>query len=145
MKIGFGKVNKFAMIPEEKAGIIPIVAPRSLEIQAGERIDLKTGLVVRVPEGCILSIQSEPSILVHKGLEVLGPIFVAPENESELIIPLLNVGKGQLNLHAGMQVAVAMLHITEPVEIETFSPEEPKVLKRQPRGPRSAPFKFEVS
>ncbi len=145
MKIGFGKVNKLAKIPEEKAGIIPIVTPKPLEIQAGERIDLKTGLVVRVPEGCILSIQSEPSILVHKGLEVLGPIFVAPENESELIIPLLNVGKGQLNLHAGMQVAVAMLHITEPVEIETFSPEEPKVLKRQPRGPRGAPFKFEVS
>lgn len=145
MKIGFGKVNKLATIPEERAGIIPIVTPTPLEIQAGERIDLKTGLVVRVPEGYILSIQSEPSILVHKGLEVLGPTFVAPEDESELIIPLLNVGKGQLNLHPGMQVAVAMLHMTEPVEIETFSPEEPKVLKRRPRRPRNDPFKFEVS
>ncbi len=145
MKIGFGKVNKLAMIPEQRAGFIPIATPKPLEIQAGERIDLKTGLVVRVPEGCILSIQSEPSILVHKGLEVLGPIFVAPEDAAELIIPLLNVGQGQLNLHPGMQVAVAMLHITEPVEIETFRPEEPKVLKRQPKRPRSGPFKFEVS
>ena len=145
MKIGFGKVNKLAMIPEENAGIIPIVTPTPLEIQAGERIDLKTGLVVRVPEGYILGIQSEPSILVHKGLEVLGPTFVAPEDEAELIIPLLNVGKGQLNLHSGMQVAVALLHVFEPVEIETFSPEEPKVLKRPPRRPRSDPFKFEVS
>lgn len=145
MKIGFGKVNKLATIPEESASIIPIMTPTPLEIQSGERVDLKTGLVVRVPAGCILSIQSEPSILVHKGLEVLGPIFVAPEDEAELIIPLFNVGKRQLNLHPGMQVAVAMLHMTEPVEIETFSPEEPKVLKRPPRRPRSGPFKFEVS
>ncbi len=145
MKIGFGKVNKLARIPEENAGIIPIVTPTPLEIQTGERIDLKTGLVVCVPEGCILSIQSDPSILVHKGLEVLGPTFVAPASEAELIIPLLNVGKGQLNLHPGMQVAVAMLHVIEPVEIETFSPEEPKVLKRQLKRPRSGPFKFEVN
>ncbi len=145
MKIGFGKVNKLAVIPKESSGIIPIVTPIPLEIQAGERIDLKTGLVVRVPEGYILTVQSSPGVLVDKGLEVLGPTFVVPEDEGELKIPLLNVGKGQLNLHPGMQVAVAMLRITEPVEIETFSPEEPKGLKRQPRRPKGDPFKFEVS
>jgi len=145
MKIGFGKVNKLAVIPGESDGIIPIVTPTPLEIQAGERIDLKTGLVVRVPEGYILIIQSSPGLLVDKGLEVLGPTIVAPDDDSQLIIPLFNVGKGQLNLHPGMQVAIAFLWSVEPVEIETFSPEEPKVLKRQPRRPKGDPFKFEVS
>jgi dUTPase len=145
MKIGFGKVNKLAVIPKESSGIIPIVTPIPLEIQAGERVDLKTGLMVRVPEGYILHIQSSPGVLVDKGLEVLGPTFVAPEDEGELKIPLLNVGRGQLNLHPGMQVAVAIPRSLEPVEIETFSPEEPKVLPRQPRRPKGDPFKFEVS
>jgi len=145
MKIGFGKVNKLAMIPEGTTGIIPIVTPTPLEIQMGERIDLKTGLVVHVPEGYILNIQSSPEVLVQKGLEVLGPTFVVPEDESELTVPLLNVGKGQLNLHPGMQVAVAILQSIEAVEIEAFSPQEQKVERLQKKRPKGDRFKFEVS
>jgi dUTPase len=146
MRIEFGKLNKLAVIPEGQA-VLPLVTPIPLELQAGERVDLKTGLSVRVPEGYILSIQSSPALLVHKGLEVLGLTYVAPEDEEELKIPLFNVGKSQLNLHPGMQVAVAILQIAEAIEIEEFSPEKPKALKRQPRtrGDKKDRFKFEVS
>jgi len=63
MRIGFGKINKHAVIPSGN-GVLPLVTPIPLELQAGERLDLKTGLVVQVPEGYILSIQSSPAVLV---------------------------------------------------------------------------------
>ena len=89
MRLGFGKINTHARVPESGT-VMSLVAPVPLVLQAGERLDLGTGLCVRVPEGYILSIQSSPALLVHKGLEVLGPTFVAPGDEDELVIPLYN-------------------------------------------------------
>ncbi len=144
MKLGFGKVNKHAVIPVGDTGVMALVTPVPLELQTGERLDLKTGLVVQVPEGYILSIQSSPSILVHKGLEVLGPTFVSSGDEEELKIPLLNVGKSQINLHPGAQVAVAILHIIEVVEVEEFIPQKQKAVRPKAKSPKGDPFKFEV-
>jgi len=144
MKISFGKINSHARIPEP-GPIMALVTPIPLVLQAGERVDLGTGLCVRVPEGYILSIQSSPALLVHKGLEVLGPIFVASGEEEELMIPLYNVGKAQLDLQPGMQICIAMLHQLESVEIEEFEVEKKKGGRMQVRPPKGDPFKFEVS
>ena len=145
MRIGFGKLNKHAIIPVGDTGIISIATPIPLELQVGERVDLKTGLVVQVPEGYILSIQSLPWLLIFKGLEVLGPPFVVPEDKDELNVALYNRGKSQINLQPGMQVGVAILQITETIEIEEFSPKEQKIVHPQDRPPKRDPFKFEVS
>lgn len=144
MKIGFGKINSHARLPEP-GSIMPLVTPVPLVLQAGERVDLGTGLCVRVPEGYILSIQSSPALLVHKGLEVLGPTFVVPGDEDELVIPLYNTGKSQLNLQPGMEVCTVMLHQSTSVEIEEFDVEKKKVGRAQVRPPKGDPFKFEVS
>lgn len=145
MRIAFGKLNKKAVIPTGNAGVLPLVTPGPLELQSGERLDLKTGLTARVPEGYILSIQSSPALLTHKGLEVLGPTFITPEDEEEIKIPLYNVGKSQLNLQPGMQVAVAILHLTEEIEVIEFDPRDKQKEKPEPPRRRNDPFKFEVS
>ena len=145
MKLGFGKIKSNASIPGENAGIVSLVTSTPLEIQAGEKIDFKTGLMVRVPEGYILSIQSSPTLLAVSGIEVLGPTFVASEDESEIKIPLYNTSNGQINLHPGAQVAVALLIELEPVEIEEFSPEKQKAGRGTPVRPKKDPFKFKIS
>jgi dUTPase len=146
MKIGFGKLNEQARVPKMQGGGLPLTTPSPLELQAGERVDLKTGLVVRVPEGYILSVQSTPSLLVHKGLEVLGPIFVAPGDEDELKIPLYNVGKSQLNLQPGDMVATGILLSTLSVETEEFNLEKKKATRQPTRkAGKGDPFKFEVT
>jgi len=145
MELGFGKIKSNATIPEENAGIVSLVTSAPLEIQAGEKIDLKTGLMVRVPEGYILSIQSSPTLLAVSGIEVLGPTFVASEDESEIKIPLHNTSNGQINLQPSTQVAVAFLVSLVPVEIEEFSPEKQKAGKGTPVKPKKDPFKFKVS
>ncbi len=149
MKLGFGKLNAHARIPdlsqEKRRGIIPIVTPVPLEIQAGEKVELKTGLLVRVPEGYILNIQSSPSLLVHKGLEVLGPIFMTSEDKEEIKIPLYNTSNGQINLQSGMLVATALLVNIENVEIQEFIPEKQKAGRIQSKPPKGDSFKFEVS
>jgi len=147
MKIGFGKLNAQARVPkyDRYGGILEVVTPVPVELQPGERVDLKTGLSIRVPEGHILSIQSMPSLLVLKGLEVLGPIFVASENEDELKIPLHNVGKSQINLQPGDIVGVAILHSLVLTGIEEFTPEKQKVERPTRKSPKKDPFRFEVS
>ncbi len=145
MKLGFGKLNKQARLPNKRGGFLDIVTPTPLELQTGERLDLKTGLLVHIPEGYILSIQSNPALLVHKGLEVIGPIFVAPEDEGELIIPLRNTGNSQLNLQPGMMVASALLQVLEPLEVEEFNPEIKKVGRPGTKHPRKDPFKFKTT
>ena len=145
MKIGFGKLKKHAAIPVAQSGIIPLVTPLPLELQAGERVDLKTGLTVQVPKGYILSIQSSPSLLAFKGLEVLGPTFIAYEEEDELKIPLYNTSSGQINLQPGWQVAVAILICLETIEIEEFNPTIQEAQRPTRTGPRKDRFKFKVN
>jgi dUTPase len=145
MKVSFGKLNTHARVPKYHRGILEVTTPVPVEIQPGERVDLKTGLSVRVPEGHILSIQALPSLLVLKGLSILGPTFVAAGDEDELKIPLHNVGKSQINLQPGDIVGTAILHSLVLTGIEEFTPEKQKAGRLQRKTPKKDPFKFEVS
>ena len=144
MKIGFGKLNAQARLPEIWSAGVALVTPIPLELQGGERVELRTGLSVRVPEGYVLSIRSLPSILVRKGLEVI-PSLVVPEDEDELVLLLYNTGRSQVNLQPGMQVGMAILQTTADIEVEEFTPEKQKVGRPQRKTPKKDPFRFEVS
>ena len=147
MRLGFGKLNEQAMLPKKSVhyNVLSIVTPVPIVIQPGERIDLKTGLVVQVPEEYVLVIQTTPSLLVHKGLEILGPVLVFPGDEEEIKIPLYNAGSSQIDLQPGMEVGTALLFQPESIQIEEFIPQKTKASRRVTKPPKGDSFKFKVS
>jgi dUTPase len=145
MKLGFGKLNKQAMLPQGSANALSVLTPVPLVLQSGERIDLKTGLVAQIPEEYVLVIQTSPSLLVHKGLEILGPVLIFPDNKEEIKIPLYNAGRSQIDLQPGMEVATALLFQPEPVQVEEFTPQKEKPGRPTSKSPKGDPFKFKVS
>ena len=146
MRLGFGKLNDAAKIPTCLRGTLDIYTPYPLEIQAGEILNIKTGLLVEIPTGYTFNIMSLPSLVVHKGLEVLSGYLSLPSDfEDELIIPIRNISNNQLNLQIGQLIAIGTLTQSETLDVEEFIPRKAnKPEPRNTRRPSSAKFTFKV-
>jgi dUTPase len=119
MRLGFAKINPQAKIPA--SGEVIVLNPcTSVELQPSEIKKVKTGLVLDIPSGYIFSVFSHPS-LVDQDVEVFtGQLFFNESFKGELIIPLKNSGRNQINLQPAHPIALGSLSKVENIHVEEF-------------------------
>lgn len=138
-----GKVN---VIPHQiEEGVYRIKTPIEIHIAKGATIKLKTGIKLMmpkyidaspcrgIPEGVATSVfprmvlhahlDSIFDLLVEKGLSVLGPRLMSADdvNGKELVVYLQNLGKEEIVMNAGDEIAV-LYYTIMPISTMVMAP-----------------------
>ncbi len=148
MKISLAVLNKNATIPDKEDNVLTFHSSAPAIIQPSEIKKVRTGLAVReIEKGYILQIVAH-SELHEKGIAVFpGPFVIDSTWDEELLIPLQNGGRGQVNLLPGDVIARGVIIRLEVIEIEqvkTKSEEAKPSLKKTQPAKKNVDFKFEI-
>ncbi len=102
------KIHKDAIIPEYKtpgACAFDLHTIEAREIQPGEIVRLRTGLVIKVPEGYTLFLTSRSSLPVKFGLSVPHAVGIIDQDycgpEDELLIQVYNFTQKPVSVAKG--------------------------------------------
>ena len=145
--IQFYKINKsaesFVVVLEDR---LLFALPNPTVIQSSEIIKIKTGTVMKIPRGYVLTIYTPPD-LAKQACELFPGVTVidgwGPEVELELAVK--NSGRNQVNLLAGNTIAVGYLSKVDDIgvgELELDVVANPKLPGTRPQKKNS--FNFEV-
>ena len=121
MMIEFSKLSQEAKIPvrqtEGSAGF-DLHATVHLSVWPEEWMPIKTGIAVRIPEGCVGIIKPRSSLAVKHGINVLAGV-IDSDYRGELIVVLINHGDERFDVSAGDRIAQLLVTpiITESVEV----------------------------
>ncbi len=145
--IQFYKINKnansFVTLTEDR---LLFTVPKPTVIQSSEIIKIKTGTVIKIPRGYVLTVYTHPD-LVNQACELFPSVTAidgwAPEVELELAIR--NSGRNQVNLLMGNMIAVGYLSQAHNIGVGEFEPDiitNPDLPNTRPQ--KKNPFNFEV-
>ncbi len=145
--IQFYKINKnaesFVILTEDR---LLFAVPEPTVIQSLEIIKIKTGTVMKIPRGHVLTICTHPD-LAKQACELFPSVTVidgwAPAVELELAVK--NSGRNQINLIPGAIVAVGYLSQVSDIgagELELDVVANPELPGTRPQ--KKNPFNFEV-
>lgn len=140
MKLGFRTLNNKAALPEVENNILTFRSAAPVILQAAEIKRVRTGLVVQVEENYSLQIEIHPEL---QAKEISGALVVDSSHAGELLIPLQNNGRGQVNLLPGELIARGVVTKIEEIEIVELAPEDPKPSKGRTR-PQKKGIEFKV-
>jgi dUTP pyrophosphatase len=121
MMIEFSKLSQEAKIPvrqtEGSAGF-DLHATVHLSVWPEEWMPIKTGIAVRIPEGCVGIIKPRSSLAVKHGINVLAGV-IDSDYRGELIVVLINHGEDRFDVSAGDRVAQLLVTpiVTESIEV----------------------------
>ena len=121
MMIEFSKLSQEAKIPvrqtEGSAGF-DLHATVHLSVWPEEWMQIKTGIAVKIPEGCVGIIKPRSSLAVKHGINVLAGV-IDSDYRGELIVVLINHGDERFDVSAGDRIAQLLVTpiITESVEV----------------------------
>ena len=137
------KENSFVAVVEDR---LLFTVPKPTVIQSSEIIKLKTGTVMKIPRGYVLTIYTHPD-LANQACELFPGVTVidgwAPEAELELAVR--NSGRSQVNLLMGNMIAVGYLSQAHDIGVGEFEPSilnNPELPNTRPQ--KKNPFNFEV-
>ncbi len=115
-------------------------------IQSSEIIKIKTGIILKVPDGHLLNIFTYPA-LADKACELFPNIIIldSEASEAEVQLAVRNSGRNQINLMIGEVIAVGHLNQVQDITIGEFEPN----IVTNPKLPNTTPqkkntFEFEV-
>lgn len=131
MKLQVKKLHKNAKIPtygyDGDAGC-DLFALETITLKPGERVQVKTGIAIELPQGYTGLIWDKSGLSHIQGLKVLGGVFDAGY-QGEWLIGVANLGEESYTFKAGDKVAQALI---QPVIQATF--EEIDSFKESSRG-----------
>ena len=130
MKLGFRTLNNKAVLPEVENNILTFKSAAPVILQAAEIKRVRTGLAVQVEENYNLQIEIYPGLQER---DISGTLTVNSSHTGELLIPLQNNGRGQVNLLPGEMIARGVVTKIEEIEIVELAPEDPKSPKERTR------------
>lgn len=79
-------------------------ALEAVDLRPGQRIAVKTGLAVQIPEGFYGRIAPRSSLAAKNGLDVLAGV-IDSDYRGEILCVLVNLGQEAVSLSAGSRVA----------------------------------------
>jgi dUTP pyrophosphatase len=95
---------------------IDIYAVERVVLNPGQRVAIKTGISMEVPEGHVGLIWDKSSIAIKQGLKTLGGVIDAGYR-GEVLIGMVNLGDVDYTFEAGHKVAQLLIQRVEFCEI----------------------------
>ena len=125
MKLKIKKLTSTATLPQYAhagdAGM-DLFALESIVIKKGERVQVKTGIAMEIPEECA-GLVWDKSGLSHKfGLKTLGGVVDAGYR-GEIMVGVINLGDTDYTLEAGHKIAqmlIQKVEFPEIIEVESL-------------------------
>ena len=122
----YKKLSKHAKTPirgSEYAAGLDLFTIESADILPNQRVLLKTGLAVEIPENCAGLIWPRSKLAVKKGIDVLAGVVDA-DYRGEVMISLLNTSDQTVEIRRGDKVAQMIIQkclLVQPIEVEQLS------------------------
>lgn len=143
MELGFKTLNNSAVIPELENNILIFHSATPAVVQPTEIKRIRTGLVVKVEEGYNLQIVVHPD-LQEKDLSVFpGPLVIDSSFSGELLIPLQNNGRGQVNILPREIIAKGFIVKIEEIRLAPLAVEIPTPAQGKTR-PQKKDIEFKM-
>lgn len=129
MEVKVKKLNEEAKIPEyayEDDAAFDLFAIEGVNIKPGERVQIKTGLAIQIPQGFVSLIWDKSGLSHKAGLKTLGGV-IDSGFRGEWMIGLINLSNEDYKIEKGHKVAQAIIQKKETVkftEVEELSDSE---------------------
>lgn len=129
MEVKVKKLNEEAKIPEyayEDDAAFDLFAIEDVNIKPGERVQIKTGLAIQIPQGFVSLIWDKSGLSHKAGLKTLGGV-IDSGFRGEWMIGLINLSNEDYKIEKGHKVAQAIIQKKETVkftEVEELSDSE---------------------
>ena len=119
MELKIKKLSPNAILPnyahKEDAGM-DFFASETTIIKKGERVQVKTGIAMAIPEGFVGLVWDKSGLSHKHGLKTLGGVIDAGYR-GEIMIGMINLGDEDYILEAGHKVAQMLIQKVESPEI----------------------------
>lgn len=128
-------------------GVLIFTASKGTEIQSGEIKKVSTGIILQVPEGCVIQVTTHPS-LIEKAIQLFPACTSLTPNlpEDYLMLPIHNVGRNTFHVRPGDALARGFVSPIENIDKHLYEPQIPTKVSRSTRPQKkNSDIKFEVS
>lgn len=144
MRVGFA-VNKIGTSPIPYDDLLVFFSSVPIVLQPSEIKRVQTGVHLRIERGYVLNIITDKD-LYEKGVSIFpGTLSLNSSFSGELLIPLHNLGRNQVNLQEKSQIAWGHVIKAEPITLEAIVLEEASKKKDKSTPPKKNPdIKFEI-
>jgi len=144
MRVGFA-VNKSGTSPILFNDLLVFFSSTPMVLQPSETKKVQTGVHLRIETGYVLNIITDKD-LYEKGVSIFpGTLALNSSFSGELLIPLHNIVRNQINLPEKTQIAWGYVIKVEPISFEAMSLEEPAKKKdRSKPVKKHTDIKFEI-
>ena len=119
MKLNIKKLDEKAIVPNyahpNDAGM-DLFAIEEVLIKSGERVQVKTGIAMSIPDGHVGLIWDKSGLSHKFGLKVLGGVIDAGYR-GEIMIGMINLGSEDYIVEVGNKVAQILIQKVEQPEI----------------------------
>lgn len=120
MKIKFQKILKEAITPSYAhpgdAGM-DIFSAEDVTIKAGERKNIKTGLKMELPEGCVALVWDKSGLAFKHGIKTMAGVIDSCYR-GEIGIVLVNLSDTDYKIKNGQKIAQVLIQKVENAKIE---------------------------
>ena len=120
MKVQIKRLRETAKIPAyahaDDAGM-DLFAAEEITVAPRERVQVKTGIAVAVPEGCVGLIWDKSGISHKSGLKVMGGVIDAGYR-GEILVGMVNLGEGAHTFNVGDKITQMLIQKVEHPELE---------------------------
>lgn len=86
-------------------------------LKPGERVSCKTGIAMKIPEGCAGLIWDKGGISHKNGIKTLGGVFDS-NYTGEYLIGLINLGQDDFEIKKGQKIAQVLFQKIENPEVQ---------------------------
>ena len=129
MKINVKKLDENAIVPNyahlDDAGC-DLFSIENLTIQPGQRVQIKTGIAIEVPDGHVALLWDKSGLSQKFGLKTLGGV-VDSGYRGEILVGIVNLGDETYNLEKGNKVCQMIIQpkiVADFIEVENLSDSE---------------------
>ncbi len=120
IKIKLKKLSDDVALPtyayQNDAGM-DLYANEDIEIPAGSRAKVGTGVALELPNGYAALIWDKSGVSVKKGLKTLGGV-IDSDYRGEYIVAMANISKEPVNIQRGEKIAQVLIQKVEHAKIE---------------------------
>lgn len=112
--------NSLPQYETSGAAGLDVKANENVTIKPGERVLVKTGLFVEIPEGYELMVRPRSGLAIKHGITVLNsPGCVDPDYRGNVGVILINHGSNDFEVRIGDRIAQLVLNKVEQIDWQT--------------------------
>ncbi|MFA6315380.1 MAG: dUTP diphosphatase [Candidatus Paceibacterota bacterium] len=120
MNLKVKKLHQNAKIPsyahQGDAGMDIFTLERTV-LKLGERVAVKTGISMEIPDGYVGLVWDKSGIAIHEGLKIIGGV-IDSGYRGEIMIGVINLSDREYTFEAGHKIAQMLIQKIESPEIE---------------------------